>query len=65
MAPGIVETEMSKQIPEEVLHDFLKQIPMGRFAQPEEIAELVTFLVSDKAGYITGQTIHINGGWYM
>ncbi|MFC1692182.1 3-oxoacyl-[acyl-carrier-protein] reductase [Candidatus Latescibacterota bacterium] len=65
VAPGIVETEMAKQIPENGLQEFLKQIPMGRFAQPEEIAELVAFLVSDKASYITGQTIHINGGWYM
>ena len=65
IAPGIVETDMAKQIPENVRQEFLKQIPMGRFAQPEEIAELVAFLVSDKAGYITGQTIHINGGWYM
>ena len=65
IAPGVVETDMAKQIPENVRQEFLKQIPMGRFAQPEEIAELVTFLVSDKAGYITGQTIHINGGWYM
>ncbi|MBT4484254.1 MAG: 3-oxoacyl-[acyl-carrier-protein] reductase [Candidatus Latescibacteria bacterium] len=65
VAPGIVGTEMAKQIPENVVQEFLKQIPMGRFAQPEEIAELVAFLVSDKASYITGQTIHINGGWYM
>lgn len=65
IAPGIVETDMAKQIPENVRQDFLKQIPMGRFARPEEIAELAGFLVSDKAGYITGQTIHINGGWFM
>ena len=65
IAPGIVETDMTKQIPENVLQEFLKQIPMGRFAQPEEIAELVAFLVSDKSSYITGQIIHINGGWYM
>jgi len=65
IAPGIVETEMAKQIPENVRQEFLKQIPMGRFAQPEEIAEVVAFLVSDRAAYITGQTIHVNGGWYM
>lgn len=65
VAPGMVETEMANQIPENVVQEFLNQIPMGRLAQPEEIAELVAFLVSDKAGYITGQTIHINGGWYM
>lgn len=65
IAPGIVETDMARQIPENVRREFLKQIPMGRFAEPEEIAELAAFLVSDKAGYITGQIIHINGGWYM
>lgn len=65
IAPGIVETDMAKQIPENVRQEFLKQIPVGRFAKPQEIAELVGFLVSDKASYITGQTIHINGGWYM
>ena len=65
IAPGIVETEMAKQIPENVRQEFLKQIAIGRFAEPEEIAELVAFLVSDKSCYITGQVIHINGGWYM
>ena len=65
IAPGMVETEMAKQIPENVRQEFLKQIPTGRFALPEEIAELATFLVSDKAGYITGQIIHIDGGWFM
>ncbi len=65
IAPGMVETDMAKQIPENVRQEFLKQIPMGRFAQPEEIAELIAFLVSDKASYMTGQVIHFNGGWYM
>lgn len=65
IAPGIVETDMADQIPEDSRQKFLEQIPMGRFAQPEEIAELVAFLISNKANYITGQTIHINGGWYM
>lgn len=65
VAPGVVETDMAKQIPEEVRQEFLKQIPMGRFAHPEEIAGLITFLVSEKARYITGQVIHISGGWYM
>jgi len=65
VAPGVVETEMAQQIPAEVREEFLKQIPMGRFAQPEEIAEVIAFLVSEKAAYITGQTIHVNGGWYM
>ena len=65
IAPGVVETEMARQIPEEVRQNFLNQIPVGRFARPEELADAVAFLVSDRAGYITGQTIHVNGGWYM
>ncbi len=65
IAPGIVETEMAKEIPPNVREEFLKQIPMGRFAQPHEIAESIAFFVSDKADYITGQVLHINGGWYM
>jgi len=65
IAPGIVETDMARQIPENVRQEFMKQIPMGRFAVPEEIAELACFLASDRASYITGQTIHINGGWCM
>lgn len=64
VAPGVVETEMSALIPEEVRAEFLRQIPMGRFAKPSEIAEVVAFLASEKAAYITGQTIQVNGGWY-
>lgn len=65
IAPGMVETEMAKEIPPNVREEFMKQIPMGRFAQPCEIAESIAFLVSDNAAYITGQVLHINGGWYM
>lgn len=65
IAPGIVETAMAGQIPENVRAQFLEQIPMGRFARPEEVAALAGFLVSDAAAYITGQTININGGWFM
>ncbi len=65
IAPGVVETDMANQIPAEVRQEFLKQIPMGRFARPEEIAETIAFLCSEKASYITGQIIHVNGGWYM
>ena len=62
IAPGIVETDMARQIPENVRQEFLKQIPMGRFAAPEEIAELACFLASERARYITGQTINVDGG---
>lgn len=65
IAPGMVETEMAREIPEEVRRKFLDMIPMGRFANPVEIADLASFLVSDRARYITGQTININGGWFM
>ena len=65
IAPGMVETEMVQDIPPNVREEFINQIPMGRFAQPQEIGDSIAFLVSDKAGYITGQVLHINGGWYM
>ncbi len=64
IAPGIVDTEMAGLIPEEVRAEFIRQIPMGRFAKPSEIADVVAFLASDRAAYITGQTIQVNGGWY-
>jgi 3-oxoacyl-[acyl-carrier protein] reductase len=63
VAPGVVETEMAALIPEGVRAEFLRQIPMGRFAESSEIAEVIVFLASDRASYITGQTIHVNGGW--
>jgi len=64
VAPGVVLTEMGKTIPEETRAQMLTQIPLGRFAEPDEIARVVLFLCSDLADYVTGQTIHINGGWW-
>ena len=65
VAPGFIETDMTKEI-SEGNEDFLaSQIPLGRLGKPNEIAEVVNFLASDKANYITGQTIHVNGGLYM
>ncbi|MBN2073819.1 MAG: 3-oxoacyl-ACP reductase FabG [Actinobacteria bacterium] len=64
VAPGVVLTEMGRTIPEEVRQEMLKSIPLGRFGEPEEVADAVLFLCSELAGYITGQTIHVNGGWY-
>lgn len=61
VAPGFIETDMTHDLRRE---DLKKMIPMGRFGQPEEVSELVAFLVSDAAAYITGQTIGINGGLY-
>ena len=63
VAPGVVLTEMGKSIPEEVRKQMLKSIPLGRFSDPNEIANLILFLCSDLASYITGQVIHVNGGW--
>ena len=65
VAPGYIETDMTADIKEEVKKEILKQIPLLRFGQPDEVAEVVSFLSSDKSSYITGQTIHINGGMYM
>ena len=65
VAPGFIETDMTKEI-SEGNEDFLSsQIPLGRLGKPNEIAEVVSFLASEKANYITGQTIHVNGGLYM
>ena len=65
VAPGLIETDMSRQIPEEVQQRMLGQIPLGRVGQPADVADTVLFLCSDLAAYITGQVIHVNGGWYM
>jgi len=64
VAPGVVLTEMGKTIPEEVRARMLAEIPLKRFGEPEEIAQAILFLASDLASYITGQTIHVNGGWW-
>jgi 3-oxoacyl-[acyl-carrier protein] reductase len=65
VAPGFIETEMTAQLPEKAKEAFLAQIPLGRAGQPEDVAQLVKFLLSDEASYITGQVIHLNGGMYM
>nr|MDT0253332.1 3-oxoacyl-ACP reductase FabG [Endozoicomonas sp.] len=65
VAPGFIETDMTKALPEEQRAFLLGQIPLSRLGQPEEIAASVAFLVSEPAGYITGETLHVNGGMYM
>ena len=65
IAPGFIDTEMTAVLSEAVRQEFLRSIPMGRSGQPEEVAELVAFLISPASNYITGQVIHINGGMYM
>ncbi|SUZ93275.1 uncharacterized protein METZ01_LOCUS46129 [marine metagenome] len=65
VAPGYIETDMTEQINNKVKEEILKQIPLSRFGKSEEVAQLIEFLITDEASYITGQTIHINGGLYM
>jgi 3-oxoacyl-[acyl-carrier protein] reductase len=64
VAPGVVLTEMGKMIPEEQRASMLAMIPLGRFGEPDEVANAVLFLCSDLASYISGQTLHVNGGWW-
>ena len=64
VAPGLAQTAMLETIPETVRQTMLEQIPLGRWARPEEIAHAVLWLCSDLAAYVTGQTINVNGGWY-
>ena len=64
IAPGYTETDMVSAMNESVLSQIVETIPAKRLAKPEEIADSVAFLLSDKASYITGTTLHINGGMY-
>ena len=65
VAPGFIKTEMTKDLLAKNADNLKKNIPLGRVGLPDEVANLVSFLASDQAGYITGQTIHINGGLYI
>ena len=62
VCPGFIETSMTDKIPKVVLEEIIKKIPVGRLGKPEEVAELVEFLTSDRASYITGESIVIDGG---
>ncbi|MDR2412827.1 MAG: 3-oxoacyl-[acyl-carrier-protein] reductase [Rickettsiales bacterium] len=62
IAPGFIKTPMTDVLPDELKDAYLKQIPAGRFGEPEDVASACVFLASDEAGYINGQAIHINGG---
>lgn len=64
VAPGVVLTDMGSSIPENVREEMLKQIPLRCFGEPDDIANAILFLCSDLARYITGQTLHVNGGWW-
>lgn len=65
VAPGFIETDMTSALPDLVREEMLKRIPLRRMGKVEDIAEVVGFLASDSANYITGETIHVNGGMYM
>ncbi len=65
VAPGFIDTDMTRELTDDQRNLMLGQIALGRLGQPEEIAALVSFLCSDAAAYITGETVHINGGMYM
>ena len=65
VAPGFIDTDMTRALPDEQRNALLGQIPLARLGQAEEIASAVAFLASPVAGYITGETLHVNGGMYM
>ncbi|MEH6636460.1 MAG: 3-oxoacyl-ACP reductase FabG [Halioglobus sp.] len=65
IAPGFIDTDMTRELSDDQRNLMMGQIPLGRLGAPEEIAALVSFLCSDAAAYITGETVHINGGMYM
>ncbi|MDG1286399.1 MAG: acetoacetyl-CoA reductase [Rickettsiales bacterium] len=65
VAPGYIATEMVKAVPEKVLEKIVSAIPVGRLGEPDEIARCVSFLADEKSGFITGETLSINGGQYM
>jgi 3-oxoacyl-[acyl-carrier protein] reductase len=65
VAPGFIDTDMTRELPQEQRELLAKQVPLGRLGGADEIAAAVAFLVSDAAAYITGETLHVNGGMYM
>ncbi len=65
VAPGFIDTDMTRALPEAQREKLVERIPLGRLGTPEDIAQAVAFLASAGAGYITGATLHVNGGMYM
>ncbi len=65
VAPGFIDTDMTRELPEEQREALINQIPLSRLGDPADIAAAVTFLAGPAAAYITGETINVNGGMYM
>ncbi len=65
VAPGFIDTDMTRALPDAVKEELLKRIPARKLGSTDDIANTVAFLASDAANYITGETIHVNGGMYM
>jgi 3-oxoacyl-[acyl-carrier protein] reductase len=65
IAPGFISSKMTDALSEEVRNQYLSRIPLGRFGTVDDIANAVTFLASEQSSYLTGQTLHVNGGMYM
>lgn len=65
VAPGFIDTDMTKELSDDIKTSLMASIALGRLGQPEEIAHAVSFLASEQASYITGETLHVNGGMYM
>jgi 3-oxoacyl-[acyl-carrier protein] reductase len=65
VAPGFIDTDMTAALTEDQRTALLQSVPLGRFGDAGEVAALVAYLASPQAGYITGQTLHINGGMYL
>ena len=65
VAPGFIDTDMTRALGEAQRDALQSQIPLGRLGEPDDVAAIVAFLVSDAGQYITGETIHVNGGLYM
>ncbi len=65
VAPGFIATDMTSDLPENQVQDMLKQIPLQRLGRAEEVAAVVRFLTSDGGAYVTGETVHVNGGMYL
>jgi 3-oxoacyl-[acyl-carrier protein] reductase len=65
VAPGFIETAMTAELPDAVKEKMVGNIPAGRMGTPEEIASAVAYLASEEASYVTGQTLHVNGGMAM